>query len=78
MLYVVSVEKEIPWYIGEKFHAYFEDTEKLLATVIEVQADGDELDWVKSNITGIPFNKNTVQSWYGDIAKFIANSLPKK
>lgn len=42
----------------------------------EVQADGDELVAILDQFNGIPFSKKArVQSWDGDIAKFIALHL---
>lgn len=40
-------------------------------------ASGRELDWIRDNITGIPMSKKNQIRWTGDIAAFIANSLPK-
>ncbi len=62
---------ELFWYIGSKSSL----KNAQVSTVTEVQADGDELQWVLDNITGIPTNKNRVVRWFGDHAKFIAGSL---
>lgn len=55
--------------------------------VIEVQADGDELDFIFNNFQGIPFawerakeqpyekKFKRVQRWFGDHAKFIYHNL---
>lgn len=41
--------------------------------VEEIQADGHELEWILSNVSGIPLPLKTVSivRWYGDDAKFI-------
>jgi len=41
--------------------------------VVEVQAEGDELKLILSHISGIPKSQRSIQHWYGDDAKFIAN-----
>jgi len=44
--------------------------------VDEVQADGDELNYIMKNFTNIPFhNSKLVQSWTGDVAQFIVKHL---
>ena len=74
MLYVIFNKGgeifEKKWHVGENFPPFECDT------VTEVQADGEELEWVKENIQNIPMAKNRVLCWYGDHAKFIANCLP--
>lgn len=80
MLYIVfqapsgsSVEKS--WHVGEKLpHDLLHGK-----TVIGVQADGHELDYVRENFANIPYAKECgVQRWRGDIATFIADHLPVK
>jgi hypothetical protein len=43
--------------------------------IYRVQADGDELNAILKQITGIPFASAAVQTWYGDHAKFIAANI---
>jgi hypothetical protein len=52
---------------GEKINPLeFSDAE------FEVQADCDELDYIKFNFQNVPYNKKIpVQTWLGDMAKFI-------
>lgn len=42
--------------------------------VTDVQADGDELEWIRDDIVGIPMTNARVVCWQGDIANFIANN----
>lgn len=45
----------------------------------EIQADGDELNFILNNIDNLPnIPKLKVQTWYGDHAKFIANYVISK
>lgn len=46
-----------------------------LHAVVEIQADGPELELIRAEITGIPFSNQPVQRWFGDDAKFIASTL---
>ena len=44
--------------------------------VLEVQADGDEANYIKDEFDNIPFPVRTrVIRWYGDMAAFIAQNL---
>lgn len=44
--------------------------------VIDVQADGDELEYILRHFKGIPrHNSKRVQTWFGDHAKFIVEHL---
>ncbi len=38
-------------------------------------ADGDELEKIKAEITGIPMSTKRVVTWYGDDARFIIANL---
>jgi hypothetical protein len=38
-------------------------------------ADGDELEKIRREITGIPMSKKRVITWYGDDARFIVANL---
>lgn len=46
-----------------------------VAGVTEVQADGDELEYIKLHFTNIPMADKRVVCWYGDHAKFIVGNL---
>lgn len=44
--------------------------------VVEVQADGDELEYVINRFKNIPYpSHQRVVKWHGDLAKLIANNL---
>lgn len=43
--------------------------------VINVQADGHELTVIREQFANIPFAFCSVQTWYGDHAKFIAANI---
>jgi len=43
--------------------------------VIELHADGDELDKIQKQALNIPFTMNRVRIWFGDHAKFIAANV---
>jgi hypothetical protein len=81
--YVTSFQ----WHTGEvnPFRSSKETNEKYgpevaqnlaAAEVIEIQADGEELEHIQQYFTGIPFHKAArVQRWFGDVANFIAHNL---
>lgn len=75
MLYVESENGNFTWHIGQEISRRTRN-EIVDANRLLVQADCNELEWIRENITGIPFNKNRVQTWKGDLASFIAYSLP--
>lgn len=61
---------EIVWYVGQPLHtptAWIED-------VVNVQADGDELDAIANLGITVPTNRRSVM-WFGDQAKFIVANL---
>lgn len=44
--------------------------------VLELQADGEELIYIKTHFTNIPFpNRNFPTVWKGDLAQFIYDNL---
>lgn len=72
MLYVVLKEGkgEKPWHLGESVPNNSPDM------VREIQADGDELAYIKRNFTNIPYhNYRPVITWYGEMAQFIFANL---
>lgn len=73
MLYVIlKGGRELGWHTGEKIYLPPQ------SEVVEVQADGHELEWIKENFNNIPYHKlNRVQNWSGDMARFIAQNLPR-
>jgi hypothetical protein len=45
--------------------------------VSEVQACGDELDWIRNNLDLPRMSRGRIVYWYGDDAQFIAGNFPK-
>lgn len=73
MLYVVMKnDRGAEWHIGEKNPVLQEE----IWQVEELQADCDELEWIRSSFQNLPIhNRARVQRWFGDQAKFIASVL---
>lgn len=70
LIAVTSTDENI-WHVGKKDWK----TNKLDG-FLKIQADGNELNWIRDNIVGIPFCKtNPTQMWTGDFAWFIYNSI---
>lgn len=44
-------------------------------TVIEIQADGDELLYIEKQFKNLPSTTNRVVRWHGEFARFIAYNL---
>lgn len=68
MLYVTTKDREHIYHLGNKFCV-------LPRTVIEIQADCTELEWILSQFKNLPHTSAAVQSWHGDQAKQIAAAL---
>lgn len=67
------------WHVGEpkpcQFYSDGETTEDF-PDVIEIQADGHELEHIRKRFTNIPDVPGArVVTWSGDIARFIYNHL---
>lgn len=71
--------KDIDWHVGEHLNApLMEKLEDEGYHVSLVQADGDELEWLKSHFSNLPHvNHMLVQKWRGDHANFIFDHLPR-
>lgn len=66
------------WHIGTKFDTWDQSLERL-KLLVEVQADGDELDFISVQYSNIPMvARNRIVRWFGDDAKFIVANLPSK
>lgn len=65
-----NYKHDIIWHVGNPY-PYIGDYNN----VIEVQADGDELELIRRELYNIRMTNNRVVNWYGDEAKFIATSL---
>lgn len=71
MLYIETSNKGIiHWHTGGSVPCID------ISEVIEVQADGDELQYIQTHMPTLPHaNHIRVVNWYGDHAKFIAGNL---
>lgn len=63
---------DVPWHIGQRLPGIDKD----LANVVEVQADGHELDLIKAHFRNIPMSESRVVVWTGETAQFIYNNFP--
>jgi len=64
--------RELTWHTGEPFPVRGRD----VRLVVEIQADGEELDTIIRQITGIPQTVfKSSRRWFGDDARFIAANL---
>lgn len=62
---------ESRWFINDVFFYWMN-----IQSVVEVQADGNELEYINKNFDNIPFhNSKETQRWFGDMARFIAGNL---
>lgn len=62
--------KAFEWHVGEGRPGVN------MEQVEEIQADGDELEHIKSNFTNLPMaNHVHVVRWSGEFARFILNHL---
>jgi len=61
----------LSWYVGgdSPMSAFRHDD------IEKITADGDELEKIRAEITGIPMSKSRVVTWFGDDAKFIVANL---
>jgi hypothetical protein len=60
------------WYVGE----YIQNANSAVSDdVCEVQADGHELAAILHQFQNLPRCDGSVQTWYGDMAKFIVGNL---
>jgi hypothetical protein len=76
MMYIVSADErgmhERTWHVGEGLTFSTEQ----IAAVIEVMADGHELEHLHKQFDNIPFRLNKrVNRWFGAHAQFIAANL---
>lgn len=82
MLYITINQSGTAGVLQREFHVGgplldYEAKEIVQQSDVEViiQADGDELAYIKEYFQNIPSCRNPVQIWTGDIAKFIALNL---
>lgn len=86
MLYMVvrdsygrNEEQEHHWHVGEKLHSgLVESIEHGKCRLIQIQADSDELEYIRQNFKGLPdCTTARIVSWNGDLAQFIFDHLPQ-
>lgn len=80
IMFDVSDERCAQWHVGTACRVH----PKLIPHVCEVEADGDELEFIINNSSGLPSllpgaypKYYRVQTWYGDHAKWIVGNLLK-
>ena len=71
MMYIIfRNDQEKEFHVGDKIPRLF--TKDLISLVEEVQADGDELQYILESFNNLPkAGFRRVQRWFGDNAKFI-------
>lgn len=59
-----------PWHIGESTKVTYCDV------IVAVQADGEELDYIRNNFSNLPMREgHHAVVWEGELATFIARNL---
>lgn len=75
MLYITRGNTEgvedVSWHVGEPVNMSLAD----VRLVTEIQADEDELTFIRSRMINLPHAEAKVDRWYGDQAKQIAFML---
>ena len=73
MMYINGVT----WHVGEELLPIKVESERACAEYrpIVVQADGDELEYIRDHIFGIPYTLGPVCKWRGGLACFILDNL---
>lgn len=74
MLSICLKGKEITWHYSEPLSFSDLGNEEVLA----VQADGDELDWIRSYFSNIPMHDGRLVTWTGEAAMFIVHTIIMK
>ena len=71
-----GASEDLDWHIGEKSMFLFDHLRASLNSVDMVQADCDELAYIKKNtVEGLPFSYSRVQAWHGDMAKWVVSNI---
>lgn len=84
MLYIVAreprEESTFQWHVGEKVNGnLIAKIETGTFRVVEIQADGHELQYIRDNFRNLPDAINQrVISWKGELAQFIFDHLPRE
>jgi hypothetical protein len=73
-LYITCKDnREVQWHVGS---TTLRSAHEWPSPVTDVQADGDELDYIINNFPNLPYPKHKrVVRWDGDLAKLIAYNL---
>lgn len=68
---------EYGWWVGQSHlsHGIIETVSSNSISSIIVQADGDELEHIKTHFSQIPMTDARVVSWEGEFARFIVMNL---
>lgn len=61
--------------VTREFHIGDKELNKDVESVLEIQADGDELEAIREQFPSLVIPKHAVVRWYGDMAKFIVGNL---
>jgi len=81
MLYIIYNATKDGWQATKEWHVdeKVPINQHMVRHVFEVQADGDELEYVLKRFRDLPHildgNNARIQYWYGDNARFIAGNL---
>ena len=71
MLYIKTDCRRYEWHNDDR-RPGLSGTEK----VLEVQADGDELQYIREEFVSVPYPKHqSVVRWFGEMAAFIVHNL---
>lgn len=66
----------IEWHVGDKLQIWQPiDPAKPRRMAVEVEADGDELDFIAKKFSNIPMTTGRSVVWTGDMARFICKNL---
>jgi hypothetical protein len=65
-----GIAKDVELHIGNTKGA--QEMKRIGTAVSSLQADGDELDAIREQFTGIRMHEGRVVEWFGDDAAFIA------
>lgn len=80
MLHVVCGGIEYLWHVGENFKGIEGKVSDInkgsnMTDYLEVQADGDELQFILDHFKNLPHVLTLSNKWYGDDARFIVGNI---
>jgi hypothetical protein len=71
-LYIdASPNQHAVWHVGEPTS----NSRLWNASEITLQADGDELEYIRHNFSNVPIANKRVVRWHGEFARFIATNM---